>query len=291
MRRTHRKVSKRPSGASSRVAGLLAGVTTAAAWQWLRQSPAGADPAWIRQNFRQREVSLLLGPAAAAGAVVGLALATPPPRRRAVVAVTAIGLVGAYDDRYGDSHARGLAGHLQALRQGRVKTGLVKLVTMGSVAAATSHRQHRKPVDAVLGTVLVAGTANLVNLFDVRPGRAAKVTTLAALAMTRVGDPAARAMASVAGSAAAAALGPDVRENAMLGDCGAGALGATLGWSLAARPSRVARTAAAAGVVAATLASERTSFSSVIDANPVLRTIDRLGRRDLLSQLRTSRGR
>jgi hypothetical protein len=35
---------------------------------------------------------------------------------------------------------------------------------------------------------------------------------------------------------------------------------------------------AAAGVVGATLASERTSFSAVIDANPVLRRLDHLGR-------------
>jgi UDP-N-acetylmuramyl pentapeptide phosphotransferase/UDP-N-acetylglucosamine-1-phosphate transferase len=195
-----------------------------------------------------------------------------------VLAVAAIGAVGAYDDRFGDSHARGLRGHVDALLKGRVTTGMVKLVTMAGVSALTSKRQHRKPVDVVLGTVLVAGTANLVNLFDLRPGRAAKVTGIAAYAMSRVGDPAARAVASAAGGAAAAALGPDVREAAMLGDCGAGALGAALGWSMSIRPSRLARVAAAAGVVGATLASERTSFSTVIDANPVLRGIDRLGR-------------
>jgi UDP-N-acetylmuramyl pentapeptide phosphotransferase/UDP-N-acetylglucosamine-1-phosphate transferase len=221
---------------------------------------------------------LLLGPAAAAGAVAGLAAAVPAPRRNALLAVAAIGAVGAYDDRFGDSHARGLRGHLDALRKGRVTTGMVKLVTMAGVAGATSARQHRKPLDVALGTVLVAGTANLVNLFDLRPGRAAKVTSIAAYALSRVGDPSARAAAGAAGGAAAAALGPDVREAAMLGDCGAGALGAALGWSLAIRPSRTARLAAAAGVVGATLASERTSFSAVIDANPVLRHIDRLGR-------------
>jgi UDP-N-acetylmuramyl pentapeptide phosphotransferase/UDP-N-acetylglucosamine-1-phosphate transferase len=257
---------------------LVAGATTALAWRSLRSSPTAADPTWHRQNFRDREVSLLLGPAVAAGAIVGLAAAGSAPRRRATLAVAAIGLVGAYDDQYGNSHARGLGGHLEALRHGRVTTGVVKLVTMGGVAAAASRRQHRKPIDVALGTVLVAGTANLVNLFDLRPGRAAKVTSVAAFALSRVGDPTARAVASVAGSVAGAALGPDVREHAMLGDCGASALGATLGWSLATRPSRLGRIAAASGVVAATLASERTSFSAVIEANPVLRTIDGLGR-------------
>ncbi|HVX68075.1 MAG TPA: hypothetical protein VHA79_00090 [Mycobacteriales bacterium] len=270
-------MTRRGSG-RSRAVGVLAATGTAAAWWWVRQSPAGGDPAWTRRNFRDREVSLLLGPAVAAGATLGTAAATPGPRRAAVIAVSAIGLVGAYDDRYGDSHARGLRGHLVALRHGRVTTGLVKLVAMGGVAAFSASRQSRKPVDIALGTVLVAGSANLVNLFDLRPGRAAKVTGATAALLSRVGPAPARAVAAAAGGAAAAGLFPDLREQAMLGDCGAGALGATLGWSLAMRPSRLTRLAAAAAVVGATLASERTSFSAVIDANPVLRRLDRLGR-------------
>lgn len=259
-----------------RTAGLLAAGGTAAAWWWVRQSPAGSDPAWTRRNFRDREVSLLLGPAVAAGATLGVVAAAPSPA--GVLAVSAIGVVGAYDDRYGDSHARGLRGHLNALRHGRVTTGLVKLVTMGGVAAFTSSRQSKKPIDVALGTVLIAGTANLVNLFDLRPGRAAKVAGAAATVLSRVGPAPARAVAAAAGGAASAALVPDVREQAMLGDCGAGSIGATLGWSMAMRPSRVTRLVAAAGVVGATLASERTSFSAVIDANPVLRRLDQLGR-------------
>lgn len=261
-----------------RAARLLAAGGTAAAWWWLRQSPVGTDPTWTRRNYRDREVSLLLGPAVAAGAALGVATAGPAPRRAAVLAVSSIGLVGAYDDRYGDSHARGLRGHLAALREGRITTGLVKLVTMAGVAAFCTARRSRNAVDIALGTVLVAGSANLVNLFDLRPGRAAKVTTAAAAALSRIGPPPARAAAAAAGGAAAAALVPDVREQAMLGDCGAGALGAALGWSLALWPSRVARLAAASGLVATTLASERASFTAVIDANPVLRRLDLLGR-------------
>ncbi|HWC34137.1 MAG TPA: hypothetical protein VG650_04840 [Mycobacteriales bacterium] len=261
-----------------RIAGWVAAGGTAAAWWWLRQSPAGTDPAWVRRNYRDREVSLLLGPAVAAGATLGVAAAGSSRRTSAVLAVAAIGAVGGYDDRYGDSHARGLRGHLRALREGRVTTGLVKLVTMAGVAALSSARHSRKPVDVALGTVLVAGSANLVNLFDLRPGRAAKVTGVTAAVLSRIGPAPARAIAGAAGGAVSAAIVPDVREQAMLGDCGAGALGATIGWSLAMRPSRLTRLAAATAVVGATLASERTSFSAVIEANPVLRRLDRLGR-------------
>jgi UDP-N-acetylmuramyl pentapeptide phosphotransferase/UDP-N-acetylglucosamine-1-phosphate transferase len=271
-------MSPRRSG-RVRAAGLLAAGATSAAWWWIRQSPVAADPAWTRHNFRDREVSLLLGPAVAVGVTIGAATAAPKSRRMAVAAaVGVIGLVGAYDDRYGDSHARGLRGHLTALRQGRVTTGLIKLVTMAGVSTLSSARQSRNPIDVALGTVLVAGSANLVNLFDLRPGRAAKVTGAAAAVLSRVGPAPARAVAAAAGGAASAGLVPDLRERAMLGDCGAGALGATIGWSLAVRPSRLTRLAAAAGVVGATLASERTSFSAVIEANPVLHRLDLLGR-------------
>lgn len=270
-------MSRRRGGRVRAVGGLAAG-GTAAGWWWLRQSAAGTDPAWNRRNFRDREVTLLLGPAVAAGATLGVAAASTSARRAAVLAVGAIGLVGAYDDRYGDSHARGLRGHLVALRNGRVTTGMIKLVTMVGIAAWASSRHARKPVDVALDTVLIAGGANLVNLFDLRPGRAAKVTGAAAALLSRVGPEPARAAAAAAGGAASAALIPDLRERAMLGDCGAGALGATLGWSVVMRPSRLTRLAAVAGVIGATLASERTSFTAVIDANPVLRRLDRLGR-------------
>jgi hypothetical protein len=70
----------------------------------------------------------------------------------------------------------------------------------------------------------------------------------------------------------------DLGERAMLGDCGAGTLGTLLGWSAAVSGSRRRRSVLAAGLVALTMASERVSFSSVIEASPALRALDQLGR-------------
>ena len=69
------------------------------------------------------------------------------------------------------------------------------------------------------------------------------------------------------------------REQVMLGDCGANAVGALLGLRLAALPGRSSRAGLLAGVVALTLASEKVSFTKVIEATPGLRELDRLGRR------------
>lgn len=220
----------------------------------------------------------MLGPAVGAGALAGVAVAGARGRGSAMMVVASAALVGAYDDLYGDRHARGLGGHAHALLEGRVTTGMVKLVSLTAAAAIAAGRRHRHPVDIALGTVLVAGSANLVNLFDLRPGRAAKVTALGAAALTLGASAEGRAIAAVAAGGAAAAMRPDLGERAMLGDCGAGTFGTLLGWSAAVSGPRWRRIALAAAVVGLTAASERVSFSSVIAAVPALRALDELGR-------------
>lgn len=264
---------------SPRVAAGVAGLAAGGAWWWVQQLPPQSRERWTRRNFRDEEVTLLLGPAVAAGALAGLALVGPRPRTAALALVATAAAVGGYDDLYGDRHARGLGGHLRALRAGRVTTGMVKLVALVGSAGLAAATDRRTAVDVGLGTVLVAGSANLVNLFDLRPGRAAKVAAAAGVGLARVGDRRARPVAAVAAGAALAALPSDLSERAMLGDCGAGVLGATLGWSLATRRARWSRLLAAGTVIGLNLASERVSFTAVIDAHPVLRAFDQAGRR------------
>jgi UDP-GlcNAc:undecaprenyl-phosphate GlcNAc-1-phosphate transferase len=130
--------------------------------------------------------------------------------------------------------------------------------------------------DVATGGALVAGSANLVNLLDLRPGRALKVVLAAAplLAGRRGG-----ALAATTAGAAVALLREDLGEQAMLGDTGANAAGAVLGAALVASAGRRTRLAALAAVVGLTLASERWSFTTVIESTPVLRQLDALGRR------------
>jgi hypothetical protein len=79
--------------------------------------------------------------------------------------------------------------------------------------------------------------------------------------------------------ATAAVLPADLGEQVMLGDCGANAVGALLGLRLAQLSARPARVGLLAGIVALTLASEKISFTQIIEATPGLRELDRLGRR------------
>jgi UDP-N-acetylmuramyl pentapeptide phosphotransferase/UDP-N-acetylglucosamine-1-phosphate transferase len=134
-----------------------------------------------------------------------------------------------------------------------------------------------------INAVLIAGAANLLNLFDLRPGRAIKVTAASAAliaagsAVSGSGDGCAAVAAPL--GAALALLPEDLGERAMLGDAGANALGAMLGAAAAVSLPRPARIGLLAGIVALTAASEKVSFTKVIERTPPLRWLDMLGRR------------
>ena len=117
-----------------------------------------------------------------------------------------------------------------------------------------------------------------MNLFDLRPGRAIKVSLLASAALAVRGAEARAAVAAPAG-AAAALLPEDLGERAMLGDSGANALGAMLGVATASSLPRPARLAVLAVVAGLTAASEKVSFTKVIARTPPLHWLDMLGRR------------
>jgi hypothetical protein len=244
-----------------------------------RWPPAGAKT-WSRTNHRGEPVTLLEGPAATAGAVAGALIAPGlSGRLRAALAVAGAGAAafGCYDDLAGSGDRRGFRGHLGALARGELTSGAVKLGGIGATGLATAATLGGTAVDQLITSGLVAGGANLVNLFDLRPGRAIKVT-LTAGALITAGSPAARRCAAAPLGAALALLPEDLAERAMLGDAGANALGAMLGVAAATLP-RPARVAALAVIVGLTAASEVVSFTKVIERTPPLHMLDMLGRR------------
>lgn len=300
---SHRR-RRAASGAGPSLAAVA--LSSAASWGLLhlsRQLPVVLREPWERVNHAGRPVTLLEGPAWVGGAVVGAAAARAltasrrasaggGSRRRSSAATALVGLgagvLGALDDLAGGGADKGLKGHLGALARGQVTTGAVKIVGLGVcglLGAAACDRSGgqaargpatqpagTRPLSTLVGGAVVAGAANAVNLFDLRPGRALKVTVVAGLPLS----------GTVAGAVALGAsfgtLREDLRASSMLGDTGANAAGALLGLALVERTGLPGRTLALAALAALTLASERVSFTRVIEGNPVLRRLDEWGR-------------
>jgi UDP-N-acetylmuramyl pentapeptide phosphotransferase/UDP-N-acetylglucosamine-1-phosphate transferase len=266
--------------------GGLAAVTARAAYAALNQRPPGGRSAWARTNHRGEPVTLLEGPAAATAAVAAT-LITPglPARSRAALALAGAGAAafGALDDLKGSADRRGFRGHLGALAHGEVTSGAVKMAGIGATGLTAGALIGGRSADGsaigiVINTGLIAGGANLLNLFDLRPGRAIKVTLAAGTALG-IGSTGGCLAAAAPVGAAMAVLPEDLGERAMLGDSGANALGAMLGAAAAAVLPRKARVTVLAAIVGLTAASEVVSFTRVIERTPPLRWLDMLGRR------------
>ena len=274
--------------------GLTAAILTAVANQRIvRAMPdignpvsTGSKSHWMRTNHAGMNVTLAEGPIAVAALLAGAGvdrLLDSSGHRGLAVAVASVGsgVVGGYDDLYGSTQAKGFRGHLRALRSGELTSGTIKVLGVGLSAAAAAVLVQRsrpgcpKPVcralDGLLDTGLIAATANLTNLLDLRPGRAAKAIVL--LGSGLVGFGAAPAVGAAAGS-----LPTDLAGQSMLGDCGANALGAAVGTAAAQALSRRLRLLAFVSVTALNLTSERVSFTAVIERTPLLRRLDLLGR-------------
>ncbi|QVQ55170.1 hypothetical protein J4H86_27060 [Spiractinospora alimapuensis] len=258
---------------------LATGVTGAVVtWIGYRGTERILGERWRRENFQGVQVTLAEGTALSLGACVGAACAPGVPGRARLAGVLAAGsaaVLGAYDDAVGGRGARGFRGHLKALREGRLTSGTVKLfgIAAGSLGAAAL--VSTRPRDVAVNTILIAGSANLVNLLDLRPGRAAKAALLMG-APTLPGEGAAFSAAAL--GPVLAVLPADLHEDGMLGDGGANTIGALLGLSYAVGGTSRTRAVSAASLVVLTVASEAVSFSRVIDAVPPLRWLDRLGR-------------
>ncbi len=262
----------------SMLTALLAAGTARAAYALLTARAPGGAKTWTRTNHRGEPVTLLEGPAVAAGAIAAVAIATgSPARARAAAALAAAGAAafGGYDDLAGSGARRGFRGHLGVLRHGELTTGAVKLGGIGATGLAAAAALGGEPADVAINAGLIAGSANLLNLFDLRPGRAIKVTLAAAALL----EAPVRPMAAAAAGSAAALLPADLGEKAMLGDAGANALGAVLGAAAAESLPRAVRLALLGGIAGLTAASEVVSFTKVIERTPPLRWLDMLGRR------------
>jgi len=224
---------------------------------------------------------------------------------------------GWLDDRFGQQGDGGFKGHLKSFTQGKLTTGMVKVLGIGFTALAVSATWFGLGLMdgsifrigagtmfwILLSTCAIALSANLINLFDLRPARASKAYILLIDQVFFIIACATAVVVLVLGVFSFWAeigrqfiyvlwlVGPivaiwhyDAGEKAMLGDAGANPAGALVGFYAV-----VGLFYTGAGLVVLlpiyvlivltlNLLSEKYSFSKLIESVPLLKRIDMLGR-------------
>ncbi|HZJ25995.1 MAG TPA: hypothetical protein VFF40_03110 [Acidimicrobiia bacterium] len=258
---------------------------------------AGQDmlrsPPLRRENYRGRSIPVVGGVLIVSAvliveslrAVVGvMGLGDEPglnlARPLVLLAVFGFGMLGLIDDVLGTGEDRGFTGHIRALMQGRVTTGLLKLVGGAGVAlVVVAEPGFITGKRVVADALLIALAANLGNLLDRAPGRAIKAALVAYLPLAiAMGTSAVGVAVAPVMGAALGVLPEDLREHLMLGDTGANVLGAVLGVGVVLGTGRATRNWVIVVLIALNVAAEFWSFSRVIERVPPLRWFDQLGR-------------
>lgn len=262
---------------------LASAVIGGAVAQYVRTHPLKD---WDRSSFSGTNVNLSEGLVASAALLAGAACSGKPEAYGFAIAASSGAVAGYVDDHMEDrfpAKGKGLKGHLGALKEGKLTSGALKIGLIGAgsaLGAAFLPRTGRLPVRVVTWaeqTILVASAANLINLLDLRPGRALKACSLAALPLLAGKGLPSQVGASILATSAVCAP-QDLNGTTMLGDMGANSLGASLGMACASY-GPLPRRMCIATFVGLTLASEKYSFSAIIESHPILNAIDSCGRK------------
>ena len=191
------------------------------------------------------------------------------------------GGVGLLDDLKGDRSAGGFRGHSRLLRQGKVTTGAAKAIGGGILSLVAGYLI---VVPGPLWTALVAGllialSANTLNLLDLRPGRCLFGFGIGVLViwvtLWSQHSLSSGLLLWAAGAFAVILFPLDSGGTVMLGDTGANAFGAVLGVAGAIYFPLWGQVIVVALLIAFQVWCERYSLTKFIESRPILRALDR----------------
>jgi UDP-GlcNAc:undecaprenyl-phosphate GlcNAc-1-phosphate transferase len=243
----------------------------------------------VKPNFKGEPIPVGYGLVIlfwSAPVLAGLAYLIPPQRRILAAyfcVVTGMALLGFIDDRWGNRTVTGLKGHIRKfIIEGEITTGFVKAfggLLLGFLVPRVILAQPWQ--EALLSGFNIALSANLLNLLDLRPGRAGALFLLSASCLTAVAyfkrtDPFIPPLVFIV-IPALVVHERDARARVMLGDTGSNLLGGALGLAfILAFPTLPAHISLLMVLVVIHLIAERYSLTKLIEQNALLRRLDRL---------------
>lgn len=239
-----------------------------------------------RYNYRREEIPTAVGLLPAASAAMAAmavgSLAAYDPAVRLAAGIFGAALIGLLDDAAGNRSATGLRGHWRQFAAGRLSTGALKALFIPLLSLLLAYDATKPAVWVLLDGAIIAMSANMLNLLDVRPGRAIKAGMILLLLVLPAlsSDPQMAALWGMIALAMVTYAPVDLQAKAMLGDSGANAFGLAAGWLTVQQWGLGGKIAMLAVLVGLHLLSERTSLSNIIDRSRLLRAVDRWGRQE-----------
>jgi len=201
-----------------------------------------------------------------------------------LIGITMISFLGFIDDRLGKRDVTGLKGHFKALLQGRLTTGGLKAVGGGFIALYLAVSSHTvltlsSGPEIILDTLIVALFTNMLNLLDLRPGRAVKgfLMFFVIIVIAALGQIDWLLIAPLLG-AVIYYFRTDLKAGAMMGDAGSNVLGLSLGYLCIISLGLMSRVLVLLFLLAAHIYTEKYSLSRTIENVRILKFLDELGR-------------
>ncbi|MFA5524266.1 MAG: phospho-N-acetylmuramoyl-pentapeptide-transferase [Tissierellales bacterium] len=196
-----------------------------------------------------------------------------------IFSIQMIALIGVIDDLIGEKEVKGFRGHIYSLFNLRLTTGGLKLIIGGVVGLLVSLTLSKNPFELIVNILIIGLFTNLINLFDLRPGRACKVFIVFSILMifSAMSKEYNYIITSLMGNVLVY-IPYDLKAKSMMGDAGSNVLGMTLGVFCAATQSISIKIVYLIVIVIIHVVSEFRSLTEIIDNNKVLCYIDKLGR-------------
>lgn len=195
-----------------------------------------------------------------------------------IFSMMAMFFAGALDDLIGNRNVSGLKGHFKSLFKGELTTGGFKALFGGFVGLVVSVCISSSIVDIIVNTLIIALSTNLMNLFDLRPGRAIKayLVIMIPIYITLTGYT--KVFPLLILPNVLAYFNTDLKARGMMGDTGSNVLGISIGVLMAFGYGIKVRLAWLVFLILMHLITEKFSLTKIIEKNRVLKFIDNLGR-------------
>lgn len=195
-----------------------------------------------------------------------------------IFGLIAMCLVGILDDIIGNRDVSGLKGHFKSLFKGNLTTGGFKALFGGFIGILISVAISKNIIDIGINTLIIALSTNLMNLLDLRPGRAIKVYLFLAILifLTIAGYP--KGLLLLIVPSVLVYFTHDLKAKAMMGDTGSNVLGISIGILVAMGYGLGVRVGWLVFLIFIHLLTEKYSLTKIIEQNKFLNFIDKLGR-------------